>query len=144
MFGSFIGTIAVSIGSTLGAALAFLVARYFARASIEGWLGKNEKFKNLDQMTEDFGPVIVAITRLVPIFPFNLLNYGFGLTKVPFLTYVFYSWLCMLPMTVVFVVGSDAVFTAVREGRVPWALIVVAPVGDADPFSDRAPGQAQA
>jgi uncharacterized membrane protein YdjX (TVP38/TMEM64 family) len=119
LFGSFVGCVAVSIGSTLGAALAFLVARYFARQAVEGWLNKKEKFRKLDQMTEDFGPMMVAITRLVPLFPFNLLNFGFGLTKVPFATYVFYSWLCMLPMTVVFVVGSDALFTAVREGRIP-------------------------
>ena len=125
LFGSLVGVIAVSAGSTLGASLAFLVARYFARQAVEGWLLKNEKFKSLDQMTEDFGSMMVAITRLVPIFPFNLLNYGFGLTRVPFLTYVFYSWLCMLPMTVVYVVGSDALFTAVREGRIPWALVVV-------------------
>ncbi len=125
IFGSLLGCIVVSIGSSFGAALAFLVARYFARQAVEGWLAKNDKFKNLDQMTEDFGSMIVAITRLVPIFPFNLLNYGFGLTKVPFGTYLFYSWLCMLPMTVVYVVGSDALFTAVREGRIPWALVVV-------------------
>jgi uncharacterized membrane protein YdjX (TVP38/TMEM64 family) len=125
LFGSVMGTIAVSLGSTLGAALAFLVARYFARSSVESWLNKNQKFRKLDHMTQDFGSIMVAITRLVPIFPFNLLNYGFGLTKVSFVTYVFYSWLCMLPMTVVYVVGSDAVFTAVREGRVPWALVVV-------------------
>jgi uncharacterized membrane protein YdjX (TVP38/TMEM64 family) len=68
---------------------------------------------------------MVAITRLVPIFPFNLLNYGFGLTKVPFRTYVLWSFVCMLPGTILYVVGSAAVAEAVREGKVPWILVVV-------------------
>jgi len=65
----------------------------------------------------------VAITRLVPLFPFNLLNYGFGLTKVKFTTYVFWSWMCMLPGTVIYVVGADAFATILRDGQIPWALL---------------------
>jgi uncharacterized membrane protein YdjX (TVP38/TMEM64 family) len=74
-------------------------------------------------MTEQQGAAIVAITRLVPLFPFNLLNYGFGLTKVRFSTYVLWSWMCMLPGTVIYVVGTDAFITTLREGRIPWALL---------------------
>ncbi|MDK1031575.1 MAG: TVP38/TMEM64 family protein, partial [Planctomycetia bacterium] len=125
LFGPVFGTIYVSIGSTLGASLAFLVARYFARGAVARWLSKSEKFKQLDKMTEEHGPIIVAITRLVPIFTFNLLNYGLGLTRVRFWTYVFWSWLCMLPMTVVYVAGAAGVTEAITEGRVPWVLIVV-------------------
>ena len=61
----------------------------------------------------------------MPIFPFNLLNYGFGLTRVPFWTYVVWSWLCMLPGTILFVVGADALTRGVTEGEVPWALVGV-------------------
>jgi uncharacterized membrane protein YdjX (TVP38/TMEM64 family) len=68
---------------------------------------------------------MVAVTRLVPLFPFNLLNYGFGLTKVPFWTYVGWSFLCMLPGTVLYVVGASAVTEAIAEGRVPWVLVAV-------------------
>ncbi len=128
IFGSVVGTIAVSIGSTLGAALAFLAARYFARSSIESWLAGNERFQKLDRMVERQGAIVVAITRLVPLFPFNLLNFGFGLTKVPFWTYVLYSWLCMLPGTILYVVGFDALFTGLKEGRIPWALVAVVAV----------------
>ena len=63
------------------------------------------------------------VTRLVPLFPFNLLNYGFGLTKVRFTTYILWSWLCMLPGTILYVVGSDALFTTMREGEIPWVLL---------------------
>ena len=123
LFGSVLGVIVVSIASTLGASLSFLIGRYFARDAISRWLSNKEKFKRLDQLTEDQGAVIVALTRLVPLFPFNLLNYGFGLTKVKFWTYVFWSWLCMLPGTVLYVVGADAFTKGISQGQAPWLLI---------------------
>ena len=125
VFGSLWGVVIVSIASTSGAALAFLVTRYFARDSIAKWLGNNEKFRKLDDLTEKHGGIIVHITRLVPLFPFTLLNYGFGLTKVKFKTYFFGSWICMLPGTILYVVGADAVSTALSEGEIPWILIGV-------------------
>ncbi len=125
MFGSVLGVGIVSIASTLGAAMAFAVARWFARGSVARWLSRSDKFTKLDRMTNDHGAIIVAITRLVPIFPFTLLNYGFGLTRVPFRTYVLWSWLCMLPGTVLYVVGADAVTRGLAEGRVPWPLVGV-------------------
>ena len=130
LFGSLLGVILVSLASIIGASLAFLIARYFARDAVASWLSKRETFKKLDGMTEQHGAMIVAITRLVPIFPFNLLNYAFGLTKIPFWTYVFWSWLCMLPGTVLYVVGVDAVIQAIVHRRVPWPLLgVIAGVG---------------
>jgi len=125
LFGSVLGVILVSIGSTVGASLAFLIARYFARDAVARWAQSKPKFSQLDRLTREHGEIIVAITRLVPLFPFNLLNYGFGLTGVPFWTYVFWSWLCMLPGTVLYVVGADAITTAIAEGRAPWVLIVI-------------------
>jgi uncharacterized membrane protein YdjX (TVP38/TMEM64 family) len=130
LFGSFLGVILVSLASTIGASFSFLIARYFARDAVTGWLSKREKFKKLDGMTEEHGAMIVAILRLIPIFPFNLLNYGFGLTKIPFRTYVLWSWLCMLPGTVLYVVGVDAVIQLIIQRKVPWILFgVVAGVG---------------
>ena len=130
IFGSLVGVIVVSIASTLGASMAFLIARYFARDAIANWLAKREKFKKLDDLTEKHGAIIVAIVRLVPLFPFNLVNYGFGLTKVRFWTYVSWSWLCMLPGTILYVVGTDAVIQAIMRKKVPWTLIgIVVAVG---------------
>ena len=68
IFGSVSGVILVSIASTLGASLAFLIARYFAREAVARWLSGNEKFKRLDEMTERHGAIIVAIVRLIPLF----------------------------------------------------------------------------
>ncbi len=123
IFGSFVGVVVVIFGATIGASFAFLISRYFARESVAGWISRKESFANLDRMTEEHGSVIVALTRLVPIFPFNLLNYAFGLTRVRFFTYVFWSFFCMLPGTIMYVVGADLVFTAIAEGRVPLSLI---------------------
>lgn len=125
LFGSVVGTITVVFGATTGATLCFLISRYLARDVIATSMANNERFKKLDKLTEKHGAIIVAITRLVPIFPFNLLNYGFGLTGVPFGTYVGWSFLCMLPGTILYVVGTDAVTTAIKEGRIPWVLVGV-------------------
>lgn len=125
LFGLARGVVLVSIGATVGAALAFLVSRHVARGPVERWLAQNDRFRRLDRLTETQGPIIVGITRLVPLFPFNLLNYGFGLTRVPFWTYVFWSWLCMLPGAFLYVGGADAMTTAMEEGRVPWTLVGV-------------------
>jgi uncharacterized membrane protein YdjX (TVP38/TMEM64 family) len=125
LFGSLPGILIVSLAATLGASLAFLIARYFARESVARWLSRNDKFRRLDETTKRHGAIIVALTRLVPIFPFNLLNYGFGLTRVSFRTYVFWSWLCMLPGTVLYVVGADAFTKGLSHGRIPWVLVIV-------------------
>ncbi len=125
LFGSVLGVICVSIASTVGASLCFLIARFFARDAVARWLSGNDKFRRLDRLTETHGAMIVAITRLVPLFPFNIINYGFGLTRVRFWTYVFFSWVCMMPGTIVYVVGADAITKALREGRVPWVLVGV-------------------
>jgi uncharacterized membrane protein YdjX (TVP38/TMEM64 family) len=123
LFGSVKGVALVSVASTIGATLAFLISRYFARRAVVEWLSGNEKFHRLDKLTEEHGAIIVALTRLVPLFPFNLLNYGFGLTRVRLWTYVFWSWLCMLPGTILYVAGTDAVLKVWQEGKVPWTLL---------------------
>lgn len=123
VFGSVVGIIVVSVGATIGASLAFLISRYFAREAVARWLSDKEKFRRLDRLTEEHGAIIVALTRLVPLFPFNLLNYGFGLTSVRFWTYVFWSWLCTLPGTILYVVGADAVAKGIARKQVPWELV---------------------
>jgi uncharacterized membrane protein YdjX (TVP38/TMEM64 family) len=125
LFGSVWGVVLVSIASTIGASIGFLISRYLARDFVVRKFSQNEKFKKLDHLTKEHGAIIVAITRLVPLFPFNFLNYGFGLTGVRFWTYVFWSWLCMLPGTVLYVVGTDAIISGLTEGRIPWSLVIV-------------------
>lgn len=123
LFGTVWGVLLVSVGSTIGASLAFLISRYLARDAAAQWVAKHERFTKLDRLTEQHGWIIVLLMRLVPIFPFNLLNYGFGLTRVRFWTYVLWSWIGMLPGTIVYVVGGDAVSQSL-DGKVPWTLVI--------------------
>ncbi|MBR9700453.1 TVP38/TMEM64 family protein, partial [Candidatus Woesearchaeota archaeon] len=77
--------------------------RYFARDWVKEKIGKNEKFKAIDDAVGREGWKIVGLTRLSPIFPFNLLNYSYGLTKVKLKDYFFASWIGMLPGTILYV-----------------------------------------
>jgi uncharacterized membrane protein YdjX (TVP38/TMEM64 family) len=123
LFGSIIGIILVSIASTIGASLAFLIARYFARDAITRWISTKNRLNLLYQSTEKHGAIIVAMIRLIIIMPYELLNYGLGLTQVSFNTYVFWSWLCMLPGTILYIVGTNAIIKGVSQRTVPWLLI---------------------
>jgi len=109
LFGVVKGTIAVSIGSTIGACVAFLVGRSFTRRWIERKVAGNPKFAAIDEAVGNQGFKIVFLTRLSPIFPFNMLNYAYGLTKVNFWHYAIASWIGMLPGTIMYVyLGSAA------------------------------------
>lgn len=101
-FGSVRGAIFSSIGSTLGATAAFLIARYAARGTVEKWVEGNEQFEKIDKGVESQGWRMLMITRLVPIFPFNLQNFAYGLTKINLGTYVLVSWICMIPAAIAF------------------------------------------
>ncbi len=98
-----LGSICVSISATLGATAAFLVGRYLARDAIARRIEKNEKFATIDRAVAGEGWKIVLLTRLSPVFPFALLNYAFGLTRVRLSHYVLASWLGMIPGTVMYV-----------------------------------------
>ncbi len=110
VFGPVMGTVWASIGSTLGASLAFLLGRYALRGLAEKLIDKNPKLKKIDDGVNKNGWRMLMITRFVPIFPFNVQNYVYGLTKIPFLTYAVLSWLFMLPgtMAYVFIAGAAA------------------------------------
>ena len=86
VFGLARGAVIVSISATLGATAAFLVGRYVARDWVAGKIEGNPKFKAkaIDEAVAREGWKIVGLTRLSPVFPFNLLNYAFGLTRVSF------------------------------------------------------------
>ena len=120
-FGPLYGTIFAITGATIGASLAFLVARYFAREQIENLV--SGKLKAIDEGVEKKGWIFVAVTRLIPLFPFNLLNYAFGLTKIKFSHYVIASFIFMLPGCVAYVIFSSSILD-VLKGRISPELIV--------------------
>jgi uncharacterized membrane protein YdjX (TVP38/TMEM64 family) len=108
-FGPLRALVAISIGSTLGACAAFLVGRYLARPWVERAFAGSAKFRAIDRAVGSYGFWIVLLTRLSPVFPFNVLNYTYGLTSISFVRYAFASWLGMLPGTLMYVyLGSAA------------------------------------
>ncbi len=121
-YGVVAGTALVSISSVTGAALAFLLARSLLRRQVERWVAGNLRFAAIDQAVGRQGWRIVALTRLSPVFPFNLLNYAYGLTAIGFGPYVLASWLAMLPGTLLYVylgaAGADVAEAA--TGQVNW------------------------
>ncbi|MEP0858016.1 TVP38/TMEM64 family protein [Trichocoleus sp. DQ-U1] len=108
VFGVILGSTYVFIGATLGAAAAFLVGRYLARGWVSKQIENNPKFEVIDQAVAEEGFKIVLLTRLSPIFPFNLLNYSFGITQVSLKDY-FLASIGMIPGTIMYVyIGSLA------------------------------------
>ncbi len=112
LFGAIWGTIWTLIGATLGATLAFLVGRYAARGLVESWIANNERVRKLDEGVEKHGWRMLAITRLVPLFPFNLQNYAYGLTKIGLGTYVLATGVFMAPGVAMYTFAGGSLATA--------------------------------
>ncbi|WP_239033232.1 TVP38/TMEM64 family protein [Leptothermofonsia sichuanensis] len=108
VFGVLLGAVYVFVGATLGAIAAFLVGRYLARGWISQKIKGNQRFEAIDNAVASEGFKIVLLTRLSPVFPFNLLNYAFGITGVSLKDYALGS-IGMIPGTVMYVyIGSLA------------------------------------
>ncbi len=121
VFGPFWGVVYSIVGATTGASFSFFIARYVARDWVQARLS-GPKWKTLNVRVEQNGWKIVAFTRLVPVFPFNLQNYAYGLTTIPFSTYVVTSFICMLPACAALIVFSSS-FLDLIKGRVSPGFI---------------------
>lgn len=109
IFGLVQGIALVSFASVAGATAAFLIGRTIARDWVRHRAEALPRFRALDRALAQKGFLIVVLTRLSPLFPFNLLNYAYGLTAVRTRDYVLASWLGMLPGTALYVyLGSAA------------------------------------
>jgi uncharacterized membrane protein YdjX (TVP38/TMEM64 family) len=132
LFGVIRGTIAVSIGSVLGATAAFVIGRTLLRGWIEKRVAAYPRFQAIDRAVGKEGFKIVLLLRLSPVFPFNLLNYAFGLTNVRLWQYVLASWIGMLPATLMYVYLGSAlksladVAASAPKGGTPQMVFFVA------------------
>jgi len=122
LFGPFWGVVYTIFGATIGATLAFLVARYLARDWVAAKL-TGSKLATLDEKVGQHGWKIVALTRLVPLFPYNLLNYAFGLTRISLLAYMASTFIFMLPMTIAIIYFSANILDLL-QGRVTKELVI--------------------
>ena len=132
IFGLAKGVILVFVAAVIGSCAAFLVARYLARRAIERRLAGNPRFAAVDRAVGAQGRRIVFLLRLSPVFPFNLLNYALGLTRVRFVDY-FSASIGMIPGTVLYVyygklagdVATLASGTAVEKGAGYYAVLLL-------------------
>ena len=126
LFGPWLGSFYSLTAATVGAMLSFLVARYLA----SGWVTEKAggRLKQIVTGVENEGWRFVAFTRLVPLFPFNLLNYVLGLTRIPFVQYSIATYICMLPGAVAYTwlgyAGKEAI--AGGEGTVQKIMLAIA------------------
>ncbi len=102
IFGVARGVLYVFVGASLGATAAFLIARYVARGAVERKLAGNPRFAAIDRAIARQGRRIVTLLRLSPVFPFNLLNYALGLTRVRLADYLL-AMVGILPGTILYV-----------------------------------------
>ncbi len=115
VFGPVLGTLWAVIGATIGATLAFLIGRYAARGLVEGWTSNSERLKKLDEGVERHGWRMLLVTRLVPLFPFNLQNYAYGITRIGLGTYVLLTCVCIVPGTAVYTFAGGSLASARQD-----------------------------
>jgi uncharacterized membrane protein YdjX (TVP38/TMEM64 family) len=122
IFGAVMGTVYVNIGATVGATLAFLVARYLFHDAIQNKFGSRLEKINIELETRGFNYLLFL--RLVPLFPFFLINLWAGLTRVPLRTFFFGTMLGIIPGSFVFcnAGASLATITSLNEVASPRVL----------------------
>ena len=101
-FGPVVGGLLALVSATLGATAAFVTARFLLRNIILEKFGTNPMFKKIDNGVAENGVSFLILTRLVPVFPFSLQNYAYGLTGINLVTYIFVSLITMAPGAFIF------------------------------------------
>lgn len=124
IFGPILGTILVVTGATIGASGAFFVARVLARDFVEQKFGSAAWFKKFDKGIEREGLFFVLFVRLVPLFPFNGINFASGLTKIKFRDYLIGTGVGIIPGSFVFVYAASTAAEAATEGKLSPKLFV--------------------
>jgi uncharacterized membrane protein YdjX (TVP38/TMEM64 family) len=112
IFGTFFGTLYNILASNLGATLAFFMARFLGRDFVGGFL-KGGKLASFDDKVGEKGFQVIFRLRLIPLVPFNGLNFGAGFSKIRYRDYLFGSMLGMLPATFIYTYFADALLSGV-------------------------------
>ena len=123
LFGPWWGTLFCLIATTLGAIIAFIVGRFFLKDSIKPMVARSGILKRI--LFDDAGRsdiVLLAITRLVPIFPYNIQNFAYGITDISLAHYSFYTFIFMIPGVALYTIGT-AGFTS---GENKWLYFGIA------------------
>lgn len=129
LFGPWMGTLLCSIAATIGAILAFLVGRFFLRDSLREKVIKNKYIDRLlfDKNTKNEMTVLM-VTRLVPVFPYNLQNFAYGITDMSLAKYSLGTFIFMIPGTAMYTFGTYAVIDGSNRLFYAAATVVIAAV----------------
>ena len=123
LFGLGVGACLSLVGGLGGAALAFLIARYVARDAVKRSMSRHAWMRHLEERAEKYDAVLVVSTRILPIFPFNLVNYAWGLTGIGFGRYLVWTAIGKSPNFIFFVALGAASVEGASSGRISGALI---------------------
>ncbi|HEY9860999.1 MAG TPA: TVP38/TMEM64 family protein [Candidatus Obscuribacterales bacterium] len=124
LFGFSKGLLYASIADILGATACYVVGKTIARKQVKKWLAKNPKFMEIDKAIARKGWKIILLTRLSPVLPSSLLNYGFSCTKVKFRDYFIFTWIGMLPVVAFYVYLGSFGFRMFGKSGTPENLLV--------------------
>lgn len=125
LFGPIWGSFACLLATTVGAMLAFLVGKFFLKDAVKPMLEKNKLMKKLlfsDDRKSDI--IILMITRMVPIFPYNLQNFAYGITDIGFWKYSILTFVFMFPGVSFFTIGA----AGITAGEDKWKYFLIAGV----------------
>ena len=124
IFGPWLGTLLCWLSMSVGAWASFLVGRYFLKDALKPRLAKSKALNNLlFEGAHKSDVYLLAITRLIPVFPFNLQNFAYGITDIKFIPYAVYSALFILPGTAVYTIGAAGIVD--EENRMMCLVIAV-------------------
>lgn len=126
-FGPWLGSFYCLIGTTIGAILSFLLGRYLLKDFIEELVKRNERLYNIIfQIDSEEEILILMITRLLPIFPFNLQNFAYGISNISVIKYAMGTFLFMIPGIIIFSLGTAGIINSEgRNGIFLIALLIV-------------------
>lgn len=124
LWGPLWGTVFSISGATIGASIPFLLSRYIFHDYVKKVFGV-QRWQKLKVLVEKDGWKVVAFTRIVPVFPFPVLNYLFGITPIPFYQYVVTSFLFMLPACIAYVYFGSSLFELISKGNLYPLIIAI-------------------
>ncbi len=122
LFGPILGIILCSISATISASISFIISRFFLKDSVKPLIEKNKYLNKI--LFEDGNKnaiMLLMITRLVPLFPYNIQNFAYGITDISFTLYTIYTFIFMLPGISLFTIASAGIIS--KENRILYFLI---------------------
>lgn len=126
LFGPWLGSLYCLIGTTIGATFSFILSRYLLKDSIEELVRKNEKLYNIVfQADGEKEILILMITRLLPIFPFNLQNFAYGISNISIVKYILGTFVFMIPGIIIFSIGTEGIINKGDRGNMFLLVLLI-------------------